>query len=124
MKIALVSKGEGLDSEMDVAFGRCPFFVIVETSDGKIMDSKSIKNDAQGQQGGAGITAGQIVGNQGVDAVIVENMGPKAFTVMESLNIKCYRGVRGTVRENVEKFLSGELEVFGSPPALGRRHMV
>ena len=85
---------------------------------------RPIARFAQGQHGGAGITAGQIVGNQQVDAVIVENMGPKAFSVMQSLNIKCYRGVRGTVRENVGKFLSGELEAFGSPPAFGRRHMI
>lgn len=124
MKIALASKGKSIDSEMDMAFGRCPFFAIVEVGDGKIVGSSFLENTARAQHGGAGLTAGQIVGDQGVEAVIVKNMGPKAFAVMGELGIDSYRGFSGTIRENVVKFISGELEKFSSPPAFGRRHMI
>jgi predicted Fe-Mo cluster-binding NifX family protein len=115
MRLLMASKGKGLDSEIDRAFGRCPFFAVVDLSGGKIAGHETVENAAQGQRGGAGITAAQTVGNLKPDAVVVLNIGPKAFGVMEQLGIRCYKGIEGTVRQNVERFLSGALEELSSP---------
>ena len=119
MKIALVSDGNNLESQMSDAMGRCTFFVFVNTENKNIKDFYAKENTATAQRGGAGISAGQMVADESVDAVIVKNMGPRAFSVFEELNIKAYRGFTGTLNENVEKFLKGELEIFGKPTGRG-----
>ncbi len=120
MKIALPSTGDGLDSQVSMIFGRCPKFVIVEVEDGKIKSDKTIENTGVSQRGGAGITAGQLIGNQDAKTVITGAMGPRAFEIMNQLGMKVYSAVQGTVRENVEKFIKGELEELTTPGPMGR----
>jgi len=108
MKIAISSAGRGIESEIDVRFGRCPYFVIVEIENNKIKNEKTIENTAaQGMS--AGITAAQIVANEGVSAVITKNMGPRAYNVMQQLGIKVYIA-SGKIKEAVQKFIEGKLE--------------
>ena len=111
MKIAVSAAGKGLDSNVDMRFGRCPNFVIVELDDEskEIKGSQDLENTATAQMGGAGITSSQLVADQGVKAVITGNMGPRAFQVFSQLGIKIYQGT-GTVREAAEKFSKGELQ--------------
>lgn len=112
MKIAVSATGKGLDSQVDVRFGRCPNFVIVEVEDKDIKGSEDMENTATAQMGGAGISASQLIADKGVKAVITGNMGPRAFTVFEQLGIEIYQG-SGTVKEAVEKFIKGELKKMG-----------
>ncbi len=109
MKIAVSAAGKGLDSQVDIRFGRCPNFVIAEMEDHEIKNASDLENTAVAQMGGAGITAAQLVADQGVQAVITGNMGPRAFAVFQQLGIKIYQG-SGTVREVLQKFAKGELE--------------
>ena len=113
MKIAISSTGKNLDSEVDVRFGRCPNFVIVEIEGKEIKSIKAIENTAMMQGGGAGITAAQIIGNESVNAVIGINLGPRAFDVLQKLGIEIYQGIRGTVKENVQQFIEGKLSKLG-----------
>ncbi len=122
MKVAISSSGEGLESPVDPRFGRCPFFIIAEVEDKKIKNSKAIKNTAMLQGGGAGITAAQIVGNEGADAVIAVNYGPRAFGVLSELNIEMYQGTQGSVKENVQQLIEGKLkkiEIATGPMGMG-----
>ncbi len=121
MKIAISSTGKTLESDVDSKFGRCPYFLIVEIEDKKIKDFKIVENTAKAQAGGAGITAGEIVANQKVDAIITTNLGPRAFDVFEQLGIKIYSG-KGQIKEIVEKFINGNLQEISSasgPPHMG-----
>lgn len=115
MKVAVSSTGKGLDSQMDVRFGRCPNFVIVETENKEIKGSTDLENTAVSQPGGAGITAAELVGNQKVDAVIAGSIGPRAFSVLDQLGIAIYAGKAGTVRDNAEALLQEKLEKLSSP---------
>ncbi len=109
MKIAVSATGKGLDSQVDMRFGRCPNFVIVELDGKEIKSTQDVENIAAGQMGGAGITSSQLVADRGVKAVITGNVGPRAFSVFEQLGIKIYQG-SGTVKEVVEKFADGKLQ--------------
>jgi predicted Fe-Mo cluster-binding NifX family protein len=110
MKIAISSTGKDLESEVDARFGRCNYFLIVETDkeNKKIKNVKVIENTAQAQSGGAGITSAQIVANEKPDAIITINAGPRAFQVLNQLNIKIYQG-EGIIKEVLQKFLDGKL---------------
>jgi len=111
MKIAISSTGETLESEVDVRFGRCPYFLIVEIDKEKkeIKNVKAIENTATAQFGGAGITASQLVGNEKVDAIITANLGPRAFQVLTQLGIEIYQG-QGEIKDVLKGFMEGKLE--------------
>ena len=109
MKIAISSTGNNLESELDARFGRCNYFLIIEIEDNRIKDFKAIENNAKAQVGGAGISAGEIVAKQKVDAIITVNLGPRAFSVFEQFGIKIYQG-EGEIKEVIQDFINGKLK--------------
>jgi len=106
MKVAISSTGKDLNAPLDPRFGRCPYFVIVETED---MTLEVLTNDAGAQGGGAGIQAAGQVASKKVDAVITGNCGPNAVQTLNAAGIQLYSGQAGTVREVVERFKRGGL---------------
>jgi len=120
MKIAISSTGNDLESEVDARFGRCSYFLIVNVENNKIKDFKAIENTAKEQMGGAGISAGEIVAKQKVDAIITVNLGPRAFSVFEQFGIKSYHG-EGKIKEVIQKFLDGKLKELTN--ATGPQHI-
>jgi predicted Fe-Mo cluster-binding NifX family protein len=107
MKIAISAAGPGLEAEIDPRFGRCGYFVIVDT---ETMDAESIENGSSMASGGAGTSAGQAIAEKGVETVITGNCGPNAFGVLNSAGIKVITGVSGKVKEAVERYTKGELQ--------------
>ena len=93
MRIAISSTGKDLESQVDVRFGRCSYFIIAEVEGKEIKSSESIENTSAAQMGGAGITAAQMVADKKVDAIITGNMGPRAFTVFQQLGIEIHLSV-------------------------------
>lgn len=120
MKIAVSSTAKGLESQASPIFGRCPFFVIVETKENEIKNSKTIENKANSQFSGAGITAAELVGNEDVKIVISGAAGPRAFQVFNKIGIKVFKSVTGTVKENIKKYLAGELDEIETPGPRGK----
>lgn len=107
MKIAVTSTGPELSSAADPRFGRCSYFVIVDTDS---MEIQAHSNESRAAAGGAGIQAGQFISSLGVSAVVTGAVGPNAVRVLSSAGIKVYVGASGTVREAVEAFQSGKLK--------------
>ena len=70
MKIAITSAGPTLDDPVDPRFGRCAYFVIVNTID---MSFEAFDNESIALGGGAGIQSAQFVASKEVDAVITGN---------------------------------------------------
>ncbi|MGC8943039.1 MAG: NifB/NifX family molybdenum-iron cluster-binding protein [Caldisericia bacterium] len=101
MKICLTSTGNNLESFLDPRFGRCNYFVIVDTD---TMNFKAIKNDASEARSGAGVKAAQFVINEGVDVLITGDIGPNAKMSFESSNIKIITGIEGSIKEIIENF--------------------
>ncbi|MFZ5562991.1 MAG: NifB/NifX family molybdenum-iron cluster-binding protein [Thermodesulfobacteriota bacterium] len=106
MKVAVSSTGTDLSAKIDPRFGRCAYFVIVDTDD---MSVKAFPNDGAGLSGGAGVQAASFVASQGVSAVLTGNCGPKATQGLAAAGIRIYPGLMGTVSEVVGKFKSGSL---------------
>jgi len=107
MKIAITSEGPGLDAAVDPRFGRCKYFVIVDT------DSKSIEaleNKHAQASGGAGIQAGQLMVSEGVAALLTGHVGPNALQVLQPAGVKICSGVSGKVAEAIEIFKQGGLK--------------
>jgi len=118
MKICVCSTGSNLDSQVSPVFGRCPYFLIV---DSETKEFKSISNLAGQADRGAGVAAGQLVASEKTVAVICGNFGPNALSVLQMSGIKIYPGIFGlTVRQTIDKYNKGELKEIKIPSAPGR----
>ncbi len=111
MKIVVSSTGPELTSGVDPRFGRCPYFVVVETES---MEAKAHSNESRMAMGGAGIQAGQFVASLGAPTMITGNVGPNAARVLAAAGVKVYIGASGTVEEAVKDFLAGKLSQTSS----------
>jgi len=107
MKICITSQGDNLDAQIDPRFGRCAYFIIVETES---LEFEAIQNPNLDASGGAGIQSAQLVAGKQVKAIITGNVGPNAFQTLQSAGIEMITGVSGRVRDAVEKFKKGELK--------------
>jgi predicted Fe-Mo cluster-binding NifX family protein len=122
MKICITSDGGSLDSEVDPRFGRCPYFIFVETDS---LEFEAVQNPNIDAMGGAGVQSGQFVAEKQIKAVLTGNVGPNAYQTLQAAGVDVITGVSGTVGEAVEKYKKGQFNPtkgpsvgskFGMPP--------
>ena len=106
MKIAISSSGQDLAAQLDPRFGRCRYFLIIETDS---MGFEVFDNDNAALGGGAGIQAAQFIAAKGAKAVITGHCGPNAMQTLSAAGIQVYVGQAGTVQGLVDKFKNGRL---------------
>jgi len=114
MKIAITSRGSDLKAEVDPRFGRCAYFILIETDTDEF---EAIENTGALGMGGVGIQSGQMMADKGVKVVITGSCGPNAFQTLQAAGIKVITGATGTVQETVEKFKSGKLKAISKADA-------
>ena len=112
MKIAVTSTGPALDDNVEARFGRCPYFLIIDTD---TMQLEIIENPNIALGGGAGIQSAQLMAEKGVTAVLTGNCGPNAFNVFGQAGIQVIVGVNGPVRDAVEQFKRGAFSSASQP---------
>ena len=107
MKIAISAEGKELNDKMDPRFGRAKGFMIYETETGKAdyIDNNQNLESAQG----AGIQSARTVIDAGAEALVTGNVGPKAFTALNSANISIYLFNGGSINEAITAFKEGKL---------------
>ena len=105
MKIVISADGRGLDSNIDATFHRCSFFLILDIEKNTL---RALENTTKDIPGEIGATVGQIVSDQGVDTVITDDIGPKAFDVFDRYGIKVYHGA-GIIEDAIRQFKEGRL---------------
>lgn len=116
MKIAVTSTGDNLNSQVDPRFGRCTYFLIVET---ETMETEAVSNSSTGLAHGAGISAAQSIASKGVKMVITGNVGPNAYQALSAAGIDVILGAKGTVAETVDAFKAGSLKPANQPTVGG-----
>lgn len=108
MKLAVCATSAGLTAPVDQRFGRCPYFVVVETDSEKVVES--IPNQNVQAAGGAGPQSAQLLAGHDVDAVALGNVGPNAAAALEAAKIKIYSGIEGTVQDTLQLYKDGKLQ--------------
>jgi predicted Fe-Mo cluster-binding NifX family protein/ferredoxin len=116
MKIAVTSTGLTLDDNVEARFGRCPYFLIIDTD---TMQFEAIENPNIALGGGAGIQSAQLMSEKGVTVVLTGNCGPNAFAVFGQAGIQVIVGVSGPVRNAVEQFKTGAFSSASEPNVAG-----
>jgi len=105
-----------LDAQVDSRFGRCPYFVIV---DSETMQFEAVPNTSQSAPHGAGIQSAQIIADKGVKAVLTGNVGPNAYQSLSAAGIQIVTGATGTVRKAITRYKKGDLKETNSPTVIG-----
>ncbi len=101
MKIAISSMGTDLDARIDPSFGRCAYFILVDTDD---MSFEVFDNESIALGGGAGIEAIRFVASKGAKVIITGQVGPNALSALSEAGILLITEQTGTVRKAVEDF--------------------
>lgn len=107
MKIAISAEGKELNDKMDTRFGRAKGFIIYETETGKADYIDNYQNLESAQ--GAGIQSARTVIDAGAEALVTGNVGPKAFTALNSANISIYLFNGGSINEAITAFKEGKI---------------
>ena len=106
MKVAVSSSGKDLDAQVDPRFGRCAYFIIVDTDD---MSYDFYNNDNIALGGGAGIQSAQFVASKGAKVVLTGNVGPNAVKTLSAAGVEVIVGQTGTVKEAINTYQKGNL---------------
>ena len=112
MKIAITAGEPQFEAKLEPRFGRCAYFLIVDT---ETQDWKPIQNPAAEAMGGAGPQAAQFLADYDVEAIISGEFGPNAFTALETAGIRMYRSQVDDISTLFEKFLTDQLEPISGP---------
>ncbi len=117
MKIAVPSKGPGIDSEVDQRFGRGAYvlFVDSDTFEFESLDNQKNVNSRKG----AGIKTGVMISGKGVAVLLTGFCGPNAFKTLKAANIKVVNEVGGNVKEAVVSFNEGKFSFADDANAEG-----
>ena len=107
MKLALSVGTPQLEASLERRFGRCAFFIIVDT---ETREWESHPNPAADARGGAGTQAAQFLANHGAEAIVSGDFGPNAFMALDAAGIAMYTARTGQVEALIDDFLSERLE--------------
>ncbi len=121
MKIAICASGQDLESLVNVRFGRCPYFLLVDDETDQF---EVLENTAGKASHGAGVSAAQMVANKKVGAVLGVNFGPNAVNVLGSAGIKIYslppEKPSVSIAEALELHKEGKLKKIEKATGMGR----
>jgi predicted Fe-Mo cluster-binding NifX family protein len=107
-RIAVASHGEGLDAPLEIRFGLCTSFVVVEP---KTTEWEVIRVEPDGPAQKVNRNAVRAAARSGVTVLITPEIHPECCMVLHALAIAVYLAPKGvTVREAIELYEAGELE--------------
>lgn len=97
MKIAVAATGGSLDAEVAEQFGRCRWFIVV---DSETLRFEAFLNSAITAASGAGPAAVKDLVGRGAQVVLAGKFGPKAAQALEAAGVR-YAEASGKVRAAV-----------------------
>ena len=106
--IAVVSTGEGLDAPVELRFGVCSSFVVV---DPMTMEWETVHVEPDGPAEEVNMNGIRAVAQSGAGVVITPQIDPRCCMALRALAVTAYLAPEGiTVRDAVERYGRGELE--------------
>lgn len=106
MKVVIPVVGTSAQSVIDTRFGRCKFFALADTESGDLSFLPYEEKER-----GSGINAANFVLNLQPNALVVTNIGPKAFQVLDKAGIAIYEG-DGTIEKIIDSLQKKELKLL------------
>lgn len=105
MKIAITSTGGSMDSLVSEKFGRCQYFLIIDSD---TMKFEAFSNLGEQMQSGAGPKAAELLIKHGAKVVLTGHVGGNANDALARGGIKIIDGFSGKekVKDAIEQFIS------------------
>ena len=100
---------KAIDSGVCPSFGRTPFILVYDT---ELHEYTFIDNSAASSQGGAGIKTAQNIVDLKADALLTPRCGENAAVVIKGADIKIYKTIDGTAKDNIKAFLDAKLSLL------------
>ncbi len=107
MKIAVSSPDGKFNTEFSPRFGRCQYFIFIDTDTG---EWESKPNPALNARGGAGPQAVEFLAKSEIEATITGRYGPNAYKTLEAAGIRAFIANAGSPEDLLNQFNSGTLE--------------
>jgi predicted Fe-Mo cluster-binding NifX family protein len=112
MKIAVSAAAPDLNTDIDPRFGRCQYFIIVDSD---TMEFEAVQNESMMASGGAGISAAQMIAQKGAQVVLTGNCGPNAHQTLSAAGVQVITGVSGQVKAAIEAYKNGKYKATDEP---------
>lgn len=112
MRVVVTATGPSRDAPIDPRFGRCAYFMFVDTV---AMTFEAMANPGGEHAGGAGIQSAQLLAQKGVMTVLTGNCGPNAHQTLSAAGINVIVACSGSVLDAIELLKSGKLQVATAP---------
>ena len=109
MKVAIVSDGKTLSSNVNLLFARSPYFIFFDIVDNKIEKFKAIENPFKDNQRDVATAVVNFLNSKKVDVIILDEIAPKALNILHQSKIKIYRS-KGIIKDAIDDYLKGELK--------------
>jgi predicted Fe-Mo cluster-binding NifX family protein len=108
MKVCVSATSDGLNANVDRRFGRCPWFLFVDTES---LEYEALENKSADAPSGAGTACAQLVLEKEVDALISGQVGPNAHEVLKQGGVKIFVAHQDIgIRDAIEKYKNNELK--------------
>jgi predicted Fe-Mo cluster-binding NifX family protein len=108
MRVGVSASGRDLNARVDDRFGRCSWFLVVDTDS---LEFNVHENRHAEEAMGAGVAAAKDLIDERVEAVISGQVGPKAYEILKAVGIDIFVVSGGiTVKDALERLKRGELQ--------------
>ena len=105
MAILISATGGDIESNIDLTFHWSHCFLIVDKLNNSL---KPIENRIKNHPNERGDIINKLVKKEGIEAVITQEIGPRAFKEFKKHGIRIYQG-KGKIDEAIRQFEKGEL---------------
>ncbi len=107
MKIAITSTGGSMEALLSEKFGRCQYFLIVDSDSKKF---EAVSNLGEQMHSGAGPKAAEMIINKGAEVLLTGHIGDKAESALKKGGIKIVDGYSGSekIKDIVNNYLSNK----------------
>jgi len=117
--IGIPADGPSLSDMISQHFGHCNYFVGVEIT---VNDGKSIAFSQRNEGHTACMEPVIQMKERNVTDMIVGGIGGRPFMGFVEMGINLFKGIEGTIEENVNLLIQGKLEILGGPSCAQKNH--
>ncbi len=117
MKVAFSVNTQTENPNLERRFGRCPYFLVVDT---ETQNRTLLSNPGLDSPHGAGTQAAQFLVGENIEAVISGDIGPNAYSVLDAAGVEMYSAGEGQVDALLVDFQAGKLQRAASRGGRGR----
>jgi predicted Fe-Mo cluster-binding NifX family protein len=117
MKVAFTVNTQAENPSLERRFGRCPYFLVVDTETQK---RTLLSNPGLDSPHGAGTQAAQFLVGENIEAVISGDIGPNAYAVLNAAGVEMFSAGMGQVDALLADFQAGNLQHAISRGGRGR----